>query len=107
MNRKIFRTNVGARLQLRPVPQVLVGNDWKQWRDVDWILLRIDESASVVELSTVGYGYRVFIGMDQIHSYMSNPQRPKVGLRYGFLHLRVRLMIDGVNISLEPFRQEG
>lgn len=104
MNRTEFRKNIGARLRLRPLPRIRVGNDSKQWRDIDWILQRIDESTSVAELSAVGFGYTVRIGLDQIHSYMSDPQRRSFGLRYGFLQLRVGLMIDGVNISSEPLR---
>ncbi len=102
MNWREFKKNVGARVRLRPLPVVRTGKLSKDWRDVDWIIQRIDEEAKQIELSAVGFGYAVILGKDHIHSFMSDTQRPPDGLKYGILKLHVRLIIDGVNIKLEP-----
>ena len=96
-----FKKNIGARMRLHPLPIIRTGDFFKNWRDIDWIINKIDEEAKQIELSAVGFGYTVTLGKDHIHSFMSDTQRPPDGLKYGILKLHVRLVIDSVNIKLE------
>ncbi|MCF6256861.1 MAG: hypothetical protein L3K25_11295 [Gammaproteobacteria bacterium] len=102
MNWRKFKENVGMRIRLRPLPKMCTNKSSKNWKDIDWIIEYIDEQKKQIGLRTLTYGYAVTLGKDHIYSFISDPQRPYDGLKYGILKLHVTLIIEGVNIKLEP-----
>jgi hypothetical protein len=96
MNKPYLKKSVGAHVQLRPVPRTRQG----EALDQDWIVRSVDDE--FIRLDEPALGYTKKLGLDHVHSFMSNPDRDRPPLRYGFLRLHVQLIIDGITIHTEP-----
>lgn len=47
--------------------------------------------------------HRPILAFDQIREFMTDPLRDSDGLKHGFLHLKVQLILTGQAVRAEPF----
>lgn len=100
MNKDQIKKTVGTRVRIRPVAKRHDGTNELPPVDYDWLVLRIEDE--VVVLSNLSTVHMARIGLDQIHSYMSDPIRDTGDVKHGFLQLRVQLCLRGNAIDTEP-----
>lgn len=107
MKRDQIIKNVGARVQLEPPARFLDLNGIERLpvRNDDWIIHAADNDGLRIE--NVRSTHSTKLGYDQIHSYMSNPDRSQGNLQCGFLTLRVQIFIQGVNLTKRPNERPG
>src|SRR5207244_4486885 len=55
-----------------------------------------------VELQNTRTGHNVVLGLDHIHSFLSDPRRDSNGQKYGFLQLRSQLSLLPQGLEVEP-----
>ena len=100
MNKDQLKKTVGCTVRIRPVVRRHDGTRELPSIDDDWLVQRVD--TDVVELSNSRTAHHALLGLDHIHSYMSDPGRDVGGARHGFLWLRVQLCLRGMHIDIEP-----
>lgn len=102
MNWKKLSECVGWRMRLRPIPLRFNQLEALPIEDDIWIVQRV-EKQKTVELSNVRTGHLARLGNDHIHHYTSDTISETDGLNHGFLELNIQLIINGVNLKIEPF----
>jgi len=100
MNRDKLKNLVGYRIRIRPVAHHPSEFDELPVVDDDWIIINVERDR--VEFKNVRTGHRLVLGLDHIHSFMSDPGRDKDGIKYGFLQLRVQLSLLPHGFDIEP-----
>src|SRR5437763_13327880 len=99
MNKDQIKKSLGHRVRIRPIAERSDGTKALPLMDDDWIISRVDDH---VELSNIRTGHFAILGFDHIHSYFSDPGRNHAGIKYGFLQLRVQLLLRGKQLEIEP-----
>src|SRR5438445_13511858 len=91
MNKDRLKNLVGYRIRIRPIARRPGDFDELPVIDDDWIISNVDTDH--VELTNVRTGHNAVLGLDHIHSFLSDPGRDNSGIKYGFLQLRVQLSL--------------
>ena len=100
MNKEKLKNLVGYRIRIRPVARRPGASDELPVADDDWIIGNVDMDR--VELTNVRTGHNAVLGLDHIHSFLSDPARDNTGVKYGFLQLRVQLSLLPQGLDIEP-----
>lgn len=95
------------RVELEPPASFMdeAGNE-SQWDTRDWIVQAFPEP-KVVSMQNVAMSNIVPFGKDLFYDFRSNPVRSTAGLRYGFLVLKVQVIVRGAEVQLRPNRAPG
>jgi|GEM_PF-1084373 hypothetical protein len=105
MKKDQIKKNLNHHVRLRPVARWFDSNGDLNQLDDDWIIESYtDEGVRIKNLRT---DHTTILGFDQIHSYMSDPNRNYSGIKYGVLILNVQLHIHGWKVSFEPTERPG
>jgi hypothetical protein len=100
MNKDQLKKIVGHQVRLRPVTKRFSGDQELDELDDDW---RVDSITDIaIQLSNCRTGHVATLGLDHIHSYLSDPARHIGGMQRGFLQLRVQLSLRGPELAIEP-----
>lgn len=100
MKKDQLKKIVGHRVRLRPVAKRRSGTQELPRIDDDWTVRQVE--GDVIELSNPRTDHVARLGLDHIHSYLSDPGRDIGGIRYGFLQLRVQLCLRPLDVEIEP-----
>jgi hypothetical protein len=100
MKKDQIKKNLNHRVKLRPVARRFDGNGKLDQLDDDWIIESCTDEG--VRIKNIRTDHTTMLGFDQIHSYMSDPNRNYGGIKHGFLTLHGQLHIHGWKVSFEP-----
>jgi len=96
MNKDYLKKSIGFHVQLRPPATDRDGHIL----DHDWLIRSVESDRLRIDM--IGYGYTVALGLDHVYSFLTNPERDRDGVRFGFLQLHIRLMVSGSSVTIEP-----
>ena len=106
MNWEQMKKNVGARVQLKPIPHRLDDYGRKlPSLDDDWIIE--EASADGVRIRNVRTHHTTTLGKDHIYDYISNPDQSNGGVKHGFLTLKVQIFLKPQGLSITPTARPG
>jgi hypothetical protein len=100
MNKDQLKKNLDHRVRLRPVPKRFNRGFATKELDDDWIIENINDEG--IQIKNKRTNHKATLGFDQIHSYMSDPNRNHGGLKYGFLILHGQVCIQASKVLFEP-----
>jgi hypothetical protein len=105
MNKDQIRKNLYHRVRLRPVTRHFNRGVTTEELDDDWIIEKVNDVG--VQIKNTRTDHITTLGFDQIHSYMSDPNRNHGGLKCGFLILHGQLLFQGSRVLFEPTERPG
>jgi hypothetical protein len=106
LNYEQLKKLVGTRVQLVPVAHRLDDAGRLLPRiDDDWIVDSVVREG--IRIANPRAGQFKLLGLDQIHSWTSNPDRVEGGHQHGFLMLKVQLTIKRDKIVITPNSRPG
>jgi hypothetical protein len=101
MNKEMLAKCQGHIVRLVPIARPLQGERELEIKDDDWRIGEID--AVGVKLHNQRATSQVLtLGLDQIHSYMSDPMSNVGDQKHGFLHLLVQVILTEHGPKIEP-----
>ena len=108
MNWSHFKRNtVGLRCQVEPIASFFsdTGSELTEVSD-DWEILGfVDDTA--VQMQNCRTGHQILLGKDHLFDYRTNPGRSDAVQKYGFLILKVHVLITGDVVTLRPNSRPG
>jgi hypothetical protein len=105
MNKDQIKKNLYHRVRLRPTTKRVNRGVTTEELDDDWIIENITDEG--IQIRNTRTDHTATLGFDQIHSYISDPNRNYGGLKYGFLILHGQLCIQGSKVLFEPTERPG
>ena len=96
MNKQRLVKSVGFHVRLVPPPLTRQG----AVADEDWIVRNVEDDRVMLARTVVGHVKT--LGIDQVYSFSTDPERDAGGVRHGFYHLLGQMIIDGPKVHFEP-----
>ena len=100
MKKDQLKNLVGHHMRIRPITKRPSRDKQLPQIDDDWIVQTIHTDK--IELLNIRTHHAAILGLDQIHSYMSDPARDRSGIKHGFFQLRIQLSILPNDLQIEP-----
>lgn len=97
MNVSKLQSSLGTRVRLRPLAR---RSAHRVQIDDDWILEGLDPRGAL-RLSNTRTGHICFLTGDQIYHFENDLNRHTSGLRFGFLHLKVQILLTNTEVKTE------
>ena len=105
MNKDALKKNLYARVRLRPIAKRFDSRTELELIDDDWLIEGIEDLG--VRISNIRTSHVTTLGYDHTHHFMSDPDKSRQGLNFGFLILHVQLHIGGNRLWIEPTSRPG
>ena len=106
MNWDQMKKNLHARVQLIPTAHRLDEHGRKLPAiDDDWLLEEV--TADGVRIKNVRTHHTTTLGKDHIYDWRSNPDRSQIGVKHGFLVLKVQISLKPKGLSITPNVRPG
>lgn len=107
MNWNQFKKNIGLIVRLSPTARRVdpAGNELQELED-DWRIDSFPKPESVM-FSNLRTGHTVELGKDHIYDFRSDPARSSVAQTYGFLILKMQIILQGPKVRLMPNTKPG
>lgn len=107
MNWDQFKKNVGMRYQLEPVAQRIdVSGNALPEEDDDWFLENVSP-LNIIRLQNLRTGHIAELGKDHIFDFRSNPSRSAGATKFGFLILKMQIILKGNEVLYRPNWRPG
>ena len=100
MNKDQVKKLAAFRVRIRPIALRPNNNRELPPVDDDWTVSEL--TAEKITLTNLRTGHCATLGLDHIHSFLSDPARDQSGIKYGFLQLRVQLSLLPHTLNIEP-----
>lgn len=102
MNKEMLAKCEGHLVRIRPIARRFHGQHELESLDDDWLIRRVDLARKAVELHNLRCDHCPMLGLDHIHSYVSDPMRDFDGQKHGFLQLNVQVFLTERGPRIEP-----
>lgn len=101
MKKDQLKNLVGHRMRIRPIARRPNAAAELPQIDDDWTVETVEENR--IALKNIRTHHVATLGLDHVHSYLSDPARDYNGMKYGFLQLRVQISIPpSIELIIEP-----
>ena len=105
MKKDQIKKNLYYHVRLRPATRHFDSNGRFNELDDDWIIESCSDEG--VRIRNTRTDHTTMLGFDQIHSYMSDPNRDYGEIKHGVLILNIQLHVRGWKVSFEPTERPG